>query len=160
MSLATSSVQPATRQPSFPRLPLYSAIALVALVCTIAVFGRLTDVGTVRVATTTPVDIRDIVFLPGEGDSVIVTDAASGAVIEELGSNQDGFVRGALRGLQRSRTIANVPQTQPFRLIMWEGGAITLSDTGTGERIYLDAFGPDNVAAFSRFLAMQGENDQ
>jgi hypothetical protein len=33
-------------------------------------------------------------------------------------------------------------------MIRWENGSVSLSDTATGERIYLNAFGPDNAAAY------------
>lgn len=140
------------RPPRFPRLPLFGALTFVAVVFVIVLFGRFTDIGTVRVATHTPVDIRDVVFLPQATGGMVVTDATNGAVIATIGPDEDGFVQGALRGLGRVRQIANVPSTQPYRLIKWQGGAVSLSDTGTGERIYLNAFGPDNAAAFARFL--------
>jgi putative photosynthetic complex assembly protein len=58
------------------------------------------------------------------------------------------------------RQVATVPFDTPYRLIKWEAGAVSLSDTGTGERIYLDAFGPDNVAAFEALLGEQEGKSQ
>ncbi len=156
MSMATQSVptlaSAGKRQPRFPRLPLFGALAFVAVVFVIVLFGRFTDIGTVRVVTNAPTDIRDVVFLPRAAGGMVVTDATSGAEIATIGPDDEGFVQGALRGLQRVRKIANIPPSQPYRLIKWQGGAVSLSDTGTGERIYLNAFGPDNAAAFARFL--------
>ena len=138
--------------PSFPRLPLYGALALIAFACAATVFGRITDIGTVRVRIGEPVAMRDLVLTRIGDGRIVVADAGSGATIEEIPEGEGGFVRGSLRGLERLRLVREVPNTVPYRLIRWDSGAVSLSDTGTGERIYLDAFGPDNAAAFARFL--------
>ena len=57
-----------------------------------------------------------------------------------------------LRAFVRMRQVAKVPLEAPYRLIRWESGQVSLSDTATGERIYLEAFGKDNVAAFAVLL--------
>lgn len=145
--------EPRRRAPiRFPRLPLFGALGFVAFAAVATVFGQQTGIGVVKLDAGTPVAIRDIVLSQG-GDAVItVTDAATGETIAAFEDGEGGFVRGSLRGLDRIRMIAGVPQDQPYRIIEWAGGAVSLSDTGTGERLYLDAFGPDNVAAFAAFL--------
>jgi putative photosynthetic complex assembly protein len=65
-------------------------------------------------------------------------------------------VRGSLRALSRMRLMAETPEGLPYRLIRWENGSVSLSDTATGERIYLNAFGPDNAAAYAELLASRG----
>jgi len=148
---------PAERVERFPRVPLYGALAFVAFACTAVLFGQVTGIGTLRVNTGEVVAVRDIVMqtVPND-DLVTVTDHATGERLAAYAPNEGGFVRGAFRGLSRIRQVAEVPQTQPYRLIRWSSGAVSLSDTGTGERLYLDAYGRDNVAAFAQFLEGQG----
>jgi hypothetical protein len=54
------------------------------------------------------------------------------------------------------RMTAEVDIDEPYRVIKWSSGAVSLSDTKSGQRIYLNAFGPDQVAAFERFLGKEG----
>ncbi len=149
---------PPARTERFPRLPLYGAIGFVLFACAAVIFGQTTGIGTVRLSAGEPVAVRDIVMVADEdADLVTVTDLVTGERLAAYAPNEGGFVRGAFRGLSRTRFVAGVPAEQPYRLIRWSGGAVSLSDTGTGERLYLDAFGRDNVAAFAQFLEGQGE---
>ena len=141
----------------FPTRPLYGAFAFIFVTFAAVVFGQTTGIGTVRVEAGQPVSIRDIVMTKDEAANLVtVADFATGERLAAYAENEGGFVRGAFRGLSRIRMVAEVPQAQPYRLIRWSSGAVSLSDTGTGERLYLDAFGRDNVAAFAQFLEGQG----
>ncbi len=145
----------AIRQPvirPFPRGPLFGAIALIGFSIAAVVFGEVTEIGTLRNPTTAPLEIRDIVFAEGPGEIVTVTDAHSGAVVRTIPAGQDNFIRGALRGLNRDRLPRQVTPDTPYRLILWDDGRLTLSDTGTGHRVLLDAFGATNAAAFAKLL--------
>ena len=145
------------RRERFPAVPLYAALGFVAFAFAAVLFGRITDIGTVRVEIGEVVEVRDILLTKEfEANLVKVSDFATGDELAAYAENEGGFVRGAFRGLNRIRTVANVPETQPYRLIRWSSGAVSLSDTGTGERLYLDAYGRDNVAAFAQFLEGQG----
>ncbi len=148
---------PEPRGERFPTMPLYGAFAFITFAFAAVIFGQATDIGTVRVEAGEPVAVRDILLLKSTTrDIVTVTDYATGDQLAAYAQNEGGFVRGAFRGLSRIRLVNEVPETQPFRLIRWSSGAVSLSDTGTGERLYLDAFGRDNVAAFAQFLEGQG----
>lgn len=136
----------------FPAKILVAAIALLAFTAGAILFGQLTGIGTVRVQSGSPVAVRDIVILRTAADEVIVRDAASGSEIARYAAEKGGFVRGSLRAFARMRQVANVPLEAPYRLIRWESGQVSLSDTATGERIYLEAFGRDNAAAFAVLL--------
>ena len=144
------------RPPSFPRVPLYSAIALIVFAMAAVIFGQTTEIGTVRNKIGKPVAIRDIVLIVHADDRITVTDAISGAPIDEIAGDKGGFVRGAMHGLNRMRLVAEVDQDQPYRIIKWQNGWVSLSDTGTGQRLYLNAFGPDNAAAFEKYLENAG----
>jgi len=151
---------PSIRQgsrPAFPRLPLYSAFALIAFAVAAIVFGQTTGIGTVMNNDGRPVDMIDLVIVHEEETGVTFVRDASGKVLAEYQTGEGGFVSGSVRGLARMRLVAEASTTEPYRLIRWESGAVTLSDTVTGQRIYLNAFGPDNVAAFAQFL---GRNSQ
>ena len=140
------------RQPRFPRMPLFGAMALIAVALTLALFGRLTDIGTVRVVTSAPLEIRDLSFHDMADGSIAVRDARVGGLVALVAPGEGGFVRGTMRGLGRERTRRAIPLDAAFRLIAWEGGALTLTDTATGQRVFLNAFGPDNVDSFMTFL--------
>lgn len=148
------------RRPSFPRLPLYSAFALIAFAIAAIAFGERTGIGTVRTETGTPVDMIDLTLSQEPGDRVVVKEAASGRVIADFGPGEGGFIRGSIRGLARMRMVAEAEADAPYRLIKWNSGALTFSDTATGQRIHLNAFGPDQVAAFEKLLNPEGRTVQ
>jgi putative photosynthetic complex assembly protein len=148
------------RRPSFPRLPLYSAFALILFAIGAIIFGERTGIGTVMTETGTPVDIIDLTLSQEAGDRVLVKDAVSGKVIADFGPGEGGFIRGSMRALARMRMTAEAETNAPYRLIKWTSGALSLSDTATGQRIYLNAFGPDQVAAFEKLLDPYGRTAQ
>ena len=67
-------------------------------------------------------------------------------------TGENGFFRGALRGLARERRRAGLGSEQPFQLIGRADGRLTLTDPATGQRIDLESFGPTNAAVFARFM--------
>lgn len=141
-----------SRLHGFPRLPLYGAILLVAFSILAVAFGRVTEIGTLRLPGGTPVAVRDLAFSEVANGDLLVSDARTGETILLIAPNTEGFVRGALRGLTQERRVRRADLAAPYRLILWDGGHLTLSDTATGQRVPLDAFGPTNSAAFMRFL--------
>lgn len=136
---------------------LIAALLVVAFSIAAAAFGRYTDIGTIRVPMGEPVDMRDLSFVERPNGEITVSDAATGAIIHTIAVDQDGFIRGALRGLARARNQRAVSLDTPYRVIRWTTGRTTLSDTATGQRIDLDAFGSNQVVAFSRFLHNGGK---
>lgn len=144
----------------FPPGILIAAALLMVFAAGATVFGQVTGVGVIKHRTGAPVAIRDIVLSRGDNDTVIVTDAATGRAIATYEKDKGGFVRGSLRAFERMRMVAKVAETAPYRLIKWQAGTVSLSDTATGERIYLEAFGKDNAAAFEALLGAQGGESQ
>jgi len=108
--------------------------------------------GTIKNQFGEPVAIRDLVLTRDDAGNVLVLDARTNVLLASYDENGGGFVSGSLRGLERMRFTAKIPATEPYRVIKWQNGAISLSDTVTGERLYLNAFGKDNAAAFEKFL--------
>ncbi len=137
---------------SKPRLPLYAALGLIGFAIAATVFGRTTEIGTLRVPTTAPQAMRDLTFVTGEDEVLTVRDARSGDVVAVYQPEEGGFVRGSQRGIGRDRKLRGISADQPYRLILWDDGRLTISDTTTGQRFPLDAFGPTNSAAFARLL--------
>ncbi|NBN76679.1 phosphonoacetaldehyde hydrolase [Microvirga tunisiensis] len=144
------------RSNPFPTRILAGAALLLAFSAGAVLFGQTTGIGVIKHRTGAPAAMRDITLARMADDRVIVRDAVSGQEIVSYRPDEGGFVRGSLRAFVRMRMVANVPETAPYRLIRWEAGTVSLSDTVTGERIYLEAFGKDNAAAFGALLGDQG----
>lgn len=141
------------------RLPpaiLAAAIGLVVFAAAAVLFGQATGLGLVRQEAGRPVAVRDVTITRAPGDEVVVTDLASGHAIATYPKDAGGFIRGSLRAFERMRQVAAVPNGAAYRIIKWDTGRVSLSDTATGERIYLEAFGRDNAAAFAALLDSQG----
>ena len=72
----------------------------------------------------------------------------------EVFEGENGFLRGTLRGLARTRRSEQVSPAVPFHLAQWPDGRLTLDDPATGRHIELLAFGADNAGVFARLLAL------
>lgn len=138
-----------------PRGPLIGAAVLVGLtmaaVATLRISG--TDLGSRSAAPV--VAERELRFEDEPDGSVRVLDARADAAaaplrIIEAGSN--GFLRGALRALVRTRKLAGLGPQTPFRLVAHADGRLTLEDPATHERVDLESFGPMHAAAFAQLL--------
>jgi len=140
----------------FPVGILLAAIGFVVFSAVAILFGQTTGIGLVKQEIGRPVAVRDVTITRGTGDAVIITDVATRAVIATYAQDKGGFVRGSLRAFERMRQVAAVPTDTAYRIIKWDTGRVSLSDTATGERIYLEAFGRDNAAAFAALLGDQG----
>ncbi|MCB1427580.1 MAG: phosphonoacetaldehyde hydrolase [Nitratireductor sp.] len=136
----------------FPIIPFYAVLGFLAVSVAATVFGSVTGVGKLEDPFGKPQAIRDIVISGGMDLPIEILDAHSGKTIATYPVGEGGFVRGSLRALTRMRFVAKVDESEPYRLIRWENGAVSLSDTASGERLLLNAFGPDNAAAFAALL--------
>ncbi len=153
MSLSTAtSNTPSRRHARFPVVPFYGIMALLAVAVSATIFGTTTGIGTVKDSFGKPVAIRDIIITAIDNNAIQVIDAHTSQIIETYENGKGGFVRGSMRAMTRVRSSSNAVNTQPYRIIRWENGAVSLSDTVTGQRYYLNAFGPDNAAAFAALL--------
>jgi putative photosynthetic complex assembly protein len=146
--MALTAAQPANAS----RFPLYAAALLVLFAISATIFGQRTEIGTLRTVPASPRDIRDIQLIQIKDGTIAVKDAQSGEDIAAYPPGEGGFVRGALQGLNRERSIHKVSAETPYRLILWDDNRLTLSDTGTGLRVDLLAFGQTNAKAFAVFL--------
>ncbi len=136
----------------FPSWILYSAGAIIAF--------SLISVGLVRITGNGPdqraaaaVAERTLRFEDRSDGGVGVIDGKDGELVTVLRGEQ-GFVRGTLRALTRERHSRGIGNGPPFTLTAYIDHRLTLLDPATGARIDLDAFGPTNMAEFSRFLPL------
>lgn len=102
-----------------------------------------------------PVAQRDLRIADRADGAILVADARSGRVLEEVPAGGEGFLRGAMRGLARERLRAGAGPEAPFRLSAWPDGRLTLEDSATGQIMELHAFGRGNAEAFLKLLARE-----
>lgn len=146
--------QAALRPTSLPRGLLAGTALLIGGTLLLAVLGHRTPVDP-GVTGAQPVAQRLIRIADGADGAMLVTDARTGQVIEELAAGSEGFLRGAMRGIVRDRVRAGFGAEPPFRLSAWPDGRLTLEDGATGHIMELRAFGQANAEAFLRYLARE-----
>ena len=127
------------------------AIGGVLLASVIAVAAVRMSGTTIRVPDEAAVAMRELRFEDRPDGSVVVIDAPTKTVIHTM-TGENGFFRGAVRGLARERRRVGLGPEQPFQLIGRADGRLTLVDPATGQRIDLESFGPTNAAVFARFM--------
>ncbi|MGG5811070.1 photosynthetic complex assembly protein PuhC [Falsiroseomonas sp. CW058] len=137
---------------TFPRGMLLGAGLLVAATLALVTFGRLTPVDP-GLSGVPALQARELRFADRADGGVAVTDARDGSAVIVLAPGQDGFVRGAMRGLARDRRMSLHGAEAPFRLTRWADGRLTLEDMATGRMLEMTAFGRTNTEAFMRFLS-------
>ncbi|MFN9737438.1 MAG: photosynthetic complex assembly protein PuhC [Pseudomonadota bacterium] len=150
--MATFIHLPDDHRHDVPKVPLYAAGALV-LITVLLVFGvRLTGVGELRTPRAPVVAERLLHFADKPEGGVQVHDARDGQLVARVAPGEEGFLRGALRGLARERKRERIGPETPFRLSSRADGRLLLEDPATARLIDLGAFGPGNVAVFTRML--------
>lgn len=139
--------------PQVPKAMLIAAALMIALAIGMALAARLTDAGSVRIATgERPAAERELRFADRADGGVVVTDARTGETVHVVEPGVNSFVRGAVRGLVFGRRRDGIGAATPFRLARWPDGRLTLEDPATGTVLDLDAYGAVNRAAFAELL--------
>jgi putative photosynthetic complex assembly protein len=137
---------------SFPRIPLYSAAALICATILLVIVVRVTGTGDLRTPQAAVTAERMLRFEDQVDGSITVHDANDGVLIQRVDPGTNGFLRGALRGLGRERKRRGLGQNLPFRLTARSDGRLLLEDPATSRLIDLGTFGPTNAAVFARLL--------
>jgi putative photosynthetic complex assembly protein len=132
-----------------PWAPRAAGVLLLAVVLIVATW-RFLGLGPDQQAADA-LAVRELRFDDGPAGSVQVRDANTGALLETV-HGEAGFLRGTLRALVRERQRRGIGAGPAFLLVARADGGLTLRDPATGERIDLDAFGPAQVAVYSRWL--------
>lgn len=131
-----------------PRPALYGVIGLMVLTTLFAAVAQPAPDPVSAAAVT-----RTVAFATETTGLLVVTDGGSGQELGRFGPETAGFVRGALRALERERRLRDAANTAPYALVAEPNGRLLLTDPVTGVRVDLAAFGSDNVAIFRQLLA-------
>jgi putative photosynthetic complex assembly protein len=100
-----------------------------------------------------PAQTRLLRFADRADGAVVISDAASGAMVKVIPYGEGGFVRATLRRLAKVRRAAGIGQEPPIALIRWANGALSLRDPETGKVAEIHGFGPDHSRSFAEMLA-------
>jgi len=137
---------------SFPRLPLYSAAALILAALLLVVGVRSTGQGEVRTPQAAVLAERLLHFVDQPDGSIRILDARDGRLIDTVAPGTNGFLRGTLRGLARERGREGIGPEIAFRLTGRSDGRLLLEDPATRRLVDLGSFGPTNATVFARLL--------
>ncbi len=137
----------------FPKMPLFGVAALVVITIASVAVQRLTSLPAPSpVAAVAAIETRLLTFEDAADGSVIIRDAKDQALIAVAAPGTNGFLRGTLRGLMRTRMREDIDQRLPMTLSKLENGAIVLADESDGVTLELDAYGKTNADVFRAFL--------
>jgi putative photosynthetic complex assembly protein len=99
-----------------------------------------------------PAQSRELRFADRADGAVIVSDAASGETVKVIEFGQGGFVRATLRRMAKARAAAGIGAEPPFKLVLWENGALSIIDPQTGRDAEIHGFGADHSKVFADML--------
>jgi len=131
------------------RLPISWGLAALALV--LVVVGWLSLHNTHEAAVSDVQISRSLLFRDVPGGDILITDAKTGEAVARVQGEQ-GFIRGILRALNRSRKQRGLGPDGTFELTRYRDGRLVISDRSTGEQLDLGSFGPTNIASFAPFI--------
>jgi putative photosynthetic complex assembly protein len=97
-------------------------------------------------------ETRLLQFEDAPQGSVLVRDALTGETIATFGRGEGSFVRATLRALVHDRIRKGITNEGHFRLERHAGPQFFLIDEASGKTLSLNAYGPDNTAAFAAFM--------
>jgi len=143
-----------------PRGALTAAGILIALtLATVAAF-RVSGVDPIAQVPEAEADVdsRQLRFEDRPNGAVAVYETGTGdaeRLVHVIEPGAGGFIRGVLRSLARARRASGISHEHPFELIEQPDGRLLLEDPTTGQRIYLQAFGPTNVESFRTLMARE-----
>ena len=103
------------------------------------------------------VESRLLRFEQGSDGRIVVIDGTTGQAIADAPPGAEGFLRGALRGLNRIRLADETAPGAPYRLELMANGQLMLVDTSSGVALDLNAYGRGNAAVFAEFLETTGD---
>lgn len=139
-------------QQIIPRPVLISAGAIMLLSIGLAGAARQIHLHTPAPAAAPALAAIDVAFADRPDGAIAMVDPQSGAELAAVPPRSNGFVRGVLRGMFRTRKLEQKGREGQFHLAREADGRLTLTDPQTGRRVDLSSFGPDNTAAFAQLL--------
>lgn len=145
--------------PTVPRGALIGAAALLVFVMAMAGAVKAgfipiaADPSASRAAAqVAPSQTRLLRFTDRADGAVVVSDAGTGAEVSVIGFGEGGFVRATLRGMAKVRATKGIGSQPPFKLTLWDNGALSLSDPETGRDAEIHGFGQDHSRMFAEML--------
>jgi putative photosynthetic complex assembly protein len=138
---------------TIPRPPLVMGLGLMLVTLAVTDFGGLIGGADAASQAAKPMVVRDLRFTDRPDGAIVVRDPLGDATVAVVEPGTNGFIRGTLRALSRSRRQADLDRDTPFRLSAYRDGRLTLEDLATGRQVALDAFGETNRDAFARLMA-------
>jgi putative photosynthetic complex assembly protein len=137
---------------SVPKGALIGAAAIVLFAIGAGATVRLTGYGHSHMTPPATVESMDLTFEDSPDGVVNIYRAGDHSLVRAIHPGESGFIRVAMRGLARERMLAGVGTAPPFHLARHANGQYTLTDTATKKVIDLNAFGADNLRAFSQLM--------
>jgi putative photosynthetic complex assembly protein len=134
-----------------PKPAIVGALVLMTFTVVVAGLGRQMRVEQVSVAP--PVRSAELRFEDRDDGAVVARDARDDREVAVIEPGSNGFVRGVLRGMFRTRRLESISSREPFRLTEESDGRLVLSDPHSGRAVELRSFGGTNYDAFSTLLA-------
>jgi putative photosynthetic complex assembly protein len=149
----------ARHDPTVPRGALIGAALLLSFVMAMAGAVKAgfipvsADPGASRAAAqVAPAQTRLLRFTDRADGAVVVSDAATGDDITVIGFGEGGFVRATMRRMAKVRAAQGIGAEPPFKLTLWDNGALSLSDPETGGDAEIHGFGQDHSKMFADML--------
>ena len=99
-----------------------------------------------------PAQSRELRFADRADGAVVVTDASTGETVKVIEFGQGGFLRATMRRMAKARAAAGIGASPPFKLTLWENGALSLSDPQTRRTAEIHGFGADHSKVFADML--------
>ncbi len=156
---ATSDEVPSRWSP-YPTVPLAAAAGLVVFSLIGTTWVALTADRAERQVVDNVIASVDLRFVNRDDGSINVMDETKNVVLQTLEPDSNGFLRSTLRGLNRSRTAADVKNDGGYSVIHAADGRLLFVDRLSGEQVDLWAFGETNAGVFAAFLAAAGQADK
>lgn len=136
-----------------PKGVLLAAGFLVLLTLALSAGARVSNSAKPPTPSAPPVAEIEVRFEDRPDGAIAMFDASTGREIKLVPPRSNGFIRGVLRGMFRSRKLESLGRDGSFRLAREADGELSLEDRQTGRRVNLGAFGSTNADAFAQLLA-------
>ncbi len=105
--------------------------------------------------TSTIVQTRAMHFVDKPDGSIEIFDQGATKPFDVAAPQTNGFLRGTLRGLARARKLNHAGAEQPFELVRFADGRLSLRDPVDGREIAMEPFGQSNSDVFKRLLTLK-----
>lgn len=135
-----------------PRILVQAMFTVMVLSLVLVGFARLTDRPLVGVPQDMSVVVERALWMEGTREGAVTVRDENGAVLAHSNDDKMGFVGVIWRVIDRQRMSNGVRGDAPIRLVRRENGHVAIIDDTTGWSMELIGYGPDNIAAFDRFI--------